>query len=129
MKEKTFYLIIYLVVGITSILYTYISSNRFNDFVDVANLRTENYESNIYSKQKYILISLNEINNRLLAIEDYIKNYKDTLYTRQPIKKQISVIEQDTIIVLYVDETKKPEYIKRGNKRIRIYDPPKRILE
>lgn len=129
MKEKTFYLIIYLVVGITSILYTYISSNRFNDFVDVANLRTENYESNIYSKQKYILISLNEINNRLLAIEAYTKNYKDTVYIKQPIKKQISVTEQDTIIIQYVDETKKPKYIERGNTRIRIYDSPKRILE
>lgn len=129
MKKETFYLIIYLVVGITSILYTYISSNRFNDFVDVANSRTENYEGNIYSQQKYILISLNEINNRLLVIEDYIKNYKDTVYIKQPIKKQISVTKQDTIIIRYVDETKKPEYIQRGNKRIKIYDPPKPILE
>lgn len=129
MKKETFYLIIYLVVGITSILYTYISSNRFNDFVDVANSRTENYEGNIYSQQKYILISLNEINNRLLVIEDYIKNYKDTVYIKQPVKKQISVTEQDTIIIRYVDETKKPTYIQRGNKRIKIYDPPKPILE
>jgi len=91
MKKETIYLILCFILGVSSILHTLLINNRFNDFIDVANSRTENYEGNIYSQQKYTLISLNEINNRLLTIETYIKNYKDAVYIKQPIKKQISV--------------------------------------
>jgi hypothetical protein len=125
MKKENFYLLIYCIFGAASILITCIINNRFNDFIDVTNSRIENYESNFYSKQKYILSNIEEINNRLLALESY--NYKDTVYIKEPVK--ISVTKQDTIIIRYIDETKKPEYIERNGKRIKIFDPPKRILE